>query len=120
MSVFFLFVIRYLPSSDLEEIYTEYYGKKKITKEEIEVCSALMLLGWIGEKIAGEKLFPKYAKTSPFLVEDFHTYFQGMVAHHLIAVRQSACLNDPWSYVSLKDRDQTKSDPLVLQLGGWS
>lgn len=75
-----LFVIRYLPSSDLEEIYTEYYGEKKITKEEIEVCSALMLLGWIGEKIAGEKLFPKYAKTSPFLVEDFHTYFQGIVA----------------------------------------
>ena len=75
-----LFVIRYLPSSDLEEIYTEYYGEKKITKEEIEVCSALMLLGWIGEKIAGEKLFPKYAKTSPFLAEDFHTYFQGIVA----------------------------------------
>lgn len=75
-----LFVIRYLPSSDLEEIYTEYYGEKKITKEEIEVCSALMLLGWIGEQIAGEKLFPKYARTSPFLVEDFHTYFQGTVA----------------------------------------
>ena len=75
-----LLIIRYLPSSDLEEIYTEYYGEKKITKEEIEVCSALMLLGWIGEQIAGEKLFPKYAKTSPFLAEDFHAYFQGIVA----------------------------------------
>ena len=36
-----------------------------------------MLLGWIGEKIAGAELFAKYSKTSPFLMEDFHTYFQG-------------------------------------------
>ena len=71
------FSTRYLPSGDLEEIYYEYYGEKKITKEEIEVCSAIMLLGWIGEKIAGAKLFPKYSKTSPFLMENFHTYFQG-------------------------------------------
>ena len=48
-------------------------------------------------------------------------------------VGQSVCLNDPQSYVrrslvllvgppmpkSLKGRDQTKSDPLVLQAGIW-
>ena len=72
-----IYFTRYVPSGDLEEIYLEYYGEKKITKEEIEVCSTIMLLGWIGEKIAGAKLFPKYAKTSPFLMEDLHTYFQG-------------------------------------------
>ena len=77
-----------------------------------------MLLGWIGEQIAGEKLFPKYAKTSPFLVEDFHTYFQGIVAPNGQVTTLMQWVNDPWSYVSLKDRDQTKSDPLVIQLGG--
>ena len=71
------FSCRYLPSGDLEQIYIEYYGEKKITKEEIEVCSAIMLLGWIGEKLAGAKLFSRYANTSPFLMEDLHTYFQG-------------------------------------------
>lgn len=73
------FSSRYLPSGDLEEIYLEYYGEKRITKDEIEVCSALMLLAWIGEKIAGAELFAKYSKTSPFLMEDFHTHFQGTV-----------------------------------------
>ncbi|KAK2566631.1 Phosphatidylinositol-glycan-specific phospholipase D [Acropora cervicornis] len=43
----------YLPSRDLEEIYLEYYGEKKISREEIEVCSASVLLAWIGERIAG-------------------------------------------------------------------
>ena len=68
---------RYVPSGDLENIYLEYYGEKKINKDEIELCSALMLLGWVGEKIAGAKLFSIYSKTSPFLMEDVHSYFQG-------------------------------------------
>lgn len=70
----------YLPSRDLEEIYLEYYGEKKISREEIEVCSASVLLAWIGERIAGAKLFAWFSRQSPFLVEDFHTYFQGGVA----------------------------------------
>ena len=69
---------RYLPSRDLEEIYLEYYGEKKITREEIEICSATVLLAWIGEQTAGAKLVAEFSKQSPFLVEDFHTYFQGM------------------------------------------
>ena len=53
--------------------------------------------------------------------------------HHLIVVEQFVCLNDPKSYVGgslellvgppmpnrSKGRDQTKSDPLALQVGGW-
>lgn len=70
----------YLPSRDLEEIYLEYYGEKKITREEIEICSATVLLAWIGEQTAGAKLVAEFSKQSPFLVEDFHTYFQGGVA----------------------------------------
>lgn len=70
----------YIPSADLENIYFDYYGEKKINKDEIELCSALMLLGWVGEKIAGAKLFSIFSKTSPFLMEDLHSYFQGGVA----------------------------------------
>ena len=73
-----LILFRYLPSRDLEEIYLEYYGEKKISREEIEVCSASVLLAWIGERIAGAKLFAWFSRQSPFLVEDFHTYFQGI------------------------------------------
>lgn len=73
-----MFHTRYVPSGDLENIYLEYYGEKKVNKDEIQLCSALMLLGWIGEKIAGTKLFSIYSKTSPFLMEDMHSYFQGM------------------------------------------
>ena len=54
------------------------------------------------------------------------------VTNHLIMVGQFACLNDPYSYVGWslvllvgspmpkrsKGRDQTKSDPLVFQVGG--
>jgi len=72
------FPFRYIPSGDLENIYLEYYGEKRINKDEIELCSALMLLGWVGEKIAGAKLFSIFSKTSPFLMEDMHSYFQGM------------------------------------------
>ena len=71
------FCIRYVPSGDLEDIYLEYYGEKKIDKNEIELCTALLLLGWVGEHIGGAKLFSKYSKTSPFLMEDLHSYFQG-------------------------------------------
>ena len=52
----------------------------------------------------------------------------------LIVVGQFVCLNDPQSYVGWslvllvgppmpkrsKGRDETKSDPLVLQVGGWA
>ena len=54
--------------------------------------------------------------------------------HHLIVVGQFACISEPSSYVvgSLalvvgspmtnwsKGRDLTESDPLVLQVGGWT
>ena len=48
-----------------------------ITKDIIEECSTLLFLAWLGEKIAGAKLFKKYAKKSPFLHENLHNYFLG-------------------------------------------
>lgn len=84
------FPTRYIPSADLENIYLDYYGEKKINKDEIELCSALMLLGWVGEKIAGAKLFSIFSKTSPFLMEDMHSYFQGMgLLCNLVGSRQT-------------------------------
>ena len=68
---------RFVPSADLYEIYKEYYGKEVITKDIIEECSTLLFLAWLGEKIAGAKLFKTYAKKSPFLHENLHNYFLG-------------------------------------------
>ena len=49
-----------------------------VTQEIIEECTTLLFLAWLGEKIAGAKLFKKYAKESPFLHEKLHNYFLGM------------------------------------------
>ena len=68
-----------MPSADLYEIYKEYYGKEMITKDIIEECSTLLFLAWLGEKIAGAKLFKRYAKKSPFLHENLHNYFLGKI-----------------------------------------
>ena len=66
-----------MPTEDLANIYTEYYGQSVMTSEEIKVCSGIEFLGWMGEKIAGAKLFQRYSKKSPFLMESIHDYFQG-------------------------------------------
>ena len=49
-----------------------------MTSEEIEICSHIEYLGWLGEKTGGAELFSKYAKQSPFLMEELHDYFQGI------------------------------------------
>ena len=49
-----------------------------VTQEIIEECTTLLFLAWLGEKIAGAKLFKKYAEKSPFLHEKLHNYFLGM------------------------------------------
>ncbi|EDO37905.1 predicted protein [Nematostella vectensis] len=67
----------FVPTKDLAIIYNEYYGKEVITEEEIKVCTGIIFLGWLGEKIAGAKIFKKYASASPFLTEQLHEYFQG-------------------------------------------
>lgn len=72
------FFCRFIPSNDLFEIYKEYYGKEMITKDTIEECTTLLFLAWLGEKIAGAKLFKKYAQKSPFLHQRLHNYFLGI------------------------------------------
>ena len=72
----FLFT-RYIPSKDLYNIYKEYYGKIEVPQIVIEACAELLYLEWIGEKLAGAKLFPMFAKKSPFLTEQLHDYFLG-------------------------------------------
>eukprot|EP00794_Sanderia_malayensis_P010957 gene10957-12118_t len=67
----------HVPSKDLYEIYKEYYGQEKVTQKVIESCSELLYLEWLGEKLAGAKLFKMFAKKSPFLVEQLHNYFLG-------------------------------------------
>nr|XP_033790390.1 phosphatidylinositol-glycan-specific phospholipase D isoform X2 [Geotrypetes seraphini] len=69
----------YLPVKDLTRIYEEYYGQKVISEGRIIDCTYLQFLEMYGEVFAVSKLFPFYARKSPFLVERFHEYFLGGV-----------------------------------------
>ena len=62
---------------DLVNIYKELYGEEKINAEVILPCSLLLYAEWIGEQLAGADLFTIYARQSPFLVEELHSYFLG-------------------------------------------
>ena len=67
----------YFPVSDLVNIYKDLYGEEKIDANVIISCSSLLYAEWIGEKVAGTKLFTLFASKSPFLVENLHNYFLG-------------------------------------------
>ncbi|KAM3929195.1 phosphatidylinositol-glycan-specific phospholipase D [Leptodactylus fuscus] len=67
----------YIPVKDLLNIYQELYNKTVITKSVIIDCTYLLFLELYGEYMAVSKLYPTYARKSPFLVERFHEYFLG-------------------------------------------
>ncbi|XP_022083635.1 phosphatidylinositol-glycan-specific phospholipase D-like [Acanthaster planci] len=67
----------YIPTKDLVVIYKELYGRDIVESSLIEECTALLFLERLGEKLAISKLFPDYARKSPFLVEQFQSYFLG-------------------------------------------
>ncbi|CAH2284498.1 phosphatidylinositol-glycan-specific phospholipase D isoform X1 [Pelobates cultripes] len=69
----------YIPVKDLVNIYEEFYGKDVIEDNTIIDCTYILFLQMYGESIAVSKLFPNYAKQSPFLVERFQEYFLGGV-----------------------------------------
>jgi hypothetical protein len=58
-------------------IYKNLYGEEKINANIIIPCSSILYAEWIGEKLAGTKLFTFFASKSPFLVENLHSYFLG-------------------------------------------
>ncbi|XP_068951052.1 phosphatidylinositol-glycan-specific phospholipase D [Petaurus breviceps papuanus] len=67
----------YVPVKDLMGIYKQLYGKNVITKNAIIDCSYLQFLELYGEMLVLSKLYPNFAKKSPFLVEQFQDYFLG-------------------------------------------
>ncbi|XP_072460062.1 phosphatidylinositol-glycan-specific phospholipase D isoform X1 [Notamacropus eugenii] len=67
----------YVPVKDLLGIYQQLYGKEVITKSAIIDCSYLQFLELYGERLVLSKLYPNFAKKSPFLVEQFQDYFLG-------------------------------------------
>ncbi|XP_077994354.1 phosphatidylinositol-glycan-specific phospholipase D-like [Glandiceps talaboti] len=69
----------YIPSQDLIEIFKEFYGKTIITPLILEECIALMYLARVGEKIIMSKLYPMYSSKSPFLMEQYQSFFLGGV-----------------------------------------
>ena len=77
LTVFHLTCYRYFPVFDLVNIYKDLYGEEKIDANVITSCSSLLYAEWIGEKLAGTKLFIFFASKSPFLVENLHSYFLG-------------------------------------------
>uniref|UniRef100_A0A7N4V6H2 Glycosylphosphatidylinositol specific phospholipase D1 n=2 Tax=Sarcophilus harrisii TaxID=9305 RepID=A0A7N4V6H2_SARHA len=58
-------------------IYKQLYGKEVITKKAIIDCSYLQFLELYGEILVLSKLYPNFAKKSPFLVEQLQDYFLG-------------------------------------------
>nr|XP_006824765.1 PREDICTED: phosphatidylinositol-glycan-specific phospholipase D-like [Saccoglossus kowalevskii] len=69
----------YIPVQDLIEIFQDFYAKKVITPTILEECAALMFLARFGERIAVGELYPLYSKKSPFLMEQYQSYFLGGV-----------------------------------------
>uniref|UniRef100_A0A5F8G8I1 Phosphatidylinositol-glycan-specific phospholipase D n=1 Tax=Monodelphis domestica TaxID=13616 RepID=A0A5F8G8I1_MONDO len=67
----------YVPVKDLMGIYKILHGKEIITKKAIIDCSYLQFLELYGEMLVISKLYPNFAKKSPFLVEQFQDYFLG-------------------------------------------
>ncbi|XP_060630887.2 phosphatidylinositol-glycan-specific phospholipase D isoform X2 [Anolis sagrei] len=69
----------YVPVKDLLSIYMELYGQEVITEETIVDCTYLQFIELYGEVIGIAKIYPIYARKSPFLVDKFHDYFLGGV-----------------------------------------
>ncbi|KAM8966945.1 phosphatidylinositol-glycan-specific phospholipase D [Pelodytes ibericus] len=69
----------YIPVKDLVNIYEEFYGTAVIEERTIIDCTYILFVQMYGESIAISKLFPTYARKSPFLVERFQEYFLGGV-----------------------------------------
>lgn len=67
----------YLPVDDLYNIYKEFYGKTRIDKDTIELCSGLLLLSEIAEILLGSEPFLVIANDSNFLIDNEMEYFQG-------------------------------------------
>ncbi|KAK0052127.1 phosphatidylinositol-glycan-specific phospholipase D [Biomphalaria pfeifferi] len=67
----------YVPTTDVLNIFREYYGQDVINETVLTTCSKLMYLVKIGEKVFIKKLFPNSAKKSPFLVDELYDYFLG-------------------------------------------
>ncbi|KAM9307705.1 phosphatidylinositol-glycan-specific phospholipase D [Gastrophryne carolinensis] len=69
----------YIPVKDLFNIYQEFYSATVIEERTIIDCTYIMFLQLYGEYVAVSRLYPTYARSSPFLVERFHEYFLGGV-----------------------------------------
>ncbi|XP_019619337.1 PREDICTED: phosphatidylinositol-glycan-specific phospholipase D-like [Branchiostoma belcheri] len=69
----------YVPVQDLVDIYREFYGKPIMDASIVEECTAIMFLARLGERLVFSKLFPELSRTSPFLIEEFQSYFLGGV-----------------------------------------
>nr|XP_022318177.1 phosphatidylinositol-glycan-specific phospholipase D-like [Crassostrea virginica] len=67
----------YVPVDDLFKIYQEFYGKIRIDKTTIELCSAQMLLAGIAEVLLGSEAFLAVANDTDFLIDNELEYFQG-------------------------------------------
>lgn len=70
----------YIPTDDLYNIYTDYYGTyTKMPRDIIQDCTLILYLGRLAEAIGAKELFRDYAEQSPFLVDQFERYFLGGV-----------------------------------------
>ncbi|XP_061168145.1 phosphatidylinositol-glycan-specific phospholipase D-like [Saccostrea echinata] len=67
----------YVPVDDLYHIYQDFYGKTRIDKNTIEICSSLQLLAGVAELLLGAEAFLTIANDSNFLIDNEMEYFEG-------------------------------------------
>ncbi|XP_062593702.1 phosphatidylinositol-glycan-specific phospholipase D-like [Saccostrea cucullata] len=67
----------YVPVDDLYHIYQDFYGKTRIDKNTIELCSSQMLLAGVAELLLGAEAFLTIANDSNFLIDNEMEYFEG-------------------------------------------
>lgn len=69
----------YVPSTDLYNIYSELYGRRRISLLDIEACSIQMLLESLAVSLSQKEVYPGIIDRSPFLGQEMENYFLGGV-----------------------------------------
>jgi len=69
----------YVPVEDMAQVYQDL-GYTRVTPEILTFYNYLLFLGSHAERLWAAALFPMFATTSPFMVEQFHDYYTGGLA----------------------------------------
>jgi glycosylphosphatidylinositol phospholipase D len=90
-----------VPTKDLVQIYD--LMNIKVTEVQINSCMAAGYALLVVEKAYGKYLFPNFAEKSPFLVDNYFSYYRGGIQSIAIAV--SECWNKGMAWIESGEID---------------